>query len=199
MNKTKAVIWIIPVIALLILSGVLYKKLLNNNAEQTALMPEQTLNDNDSFSSLIFHDGLKNPDSVTTYQLDEFDVGISEKSVFFVDINNDGIPDRITKVFFDNGNAHSYYKYTVELKDDEKYVDITPNKLQTTNGADCDLQQIQFKFKPQFQIIVISREMGDTWDDPTMAYKQIFTLKNNKIYSSQKIKLREICDVKELF
>lgn len=146
-----------------------------------------------------FSDGLPNPTSVVTYPLDEFDMGISEKYTYKIDINNDGKVDKITKTFFDTGNAHAYYKYTIELNKNSKYVDITPDGLQTTNGADCDLRQIQFRFKPSFQITVINREMGDTWDEPTTAYKKTFSLQDDKLTESKEFKMRKICDVKELF
>lgn len=161
--------------------------------------PEQTFNTVNTTESSEFSDGLPNPTSVVTYPLDEFDIGISEKYTYKIDINNDGKIDKITKTFFDTGNAHAYYKYTIELNKKDKYVDITPAGLQTTNGADCDLQQIQFRLKPSFQITVINREMGDTWDEPTTAYKKTFSLQGDKLTESKKIKMRKICDVKELF
>jgi len=198
MNKTKNIVWIITVAVLIGLSFVLYKTFSINksNLEQNQ---EETVTDDDSLDTQEFSDGLTNPDSVITYPLKELETGISKKYIYSVDINKDGTPDRITKTFFDNGNAHSYYKYSVELNQNGKYVDITPNNLQTTNGADCDLQQIQFKFKPHFQIIIISREMGDTWIDPTMAYKKTFSLDKNTLTASKEKQMRPICDVKELF
>lgn len=147
-----------------------------------------------------FSDGLNNPDSVTKYDLDEFDIGVSEKSIYYVDINNDGAKDRITKIFNETGNAHSYYTYKIELKNGDKYIDITPKNFRTTNGASCDLQQIQFSFAPKFKVTVISRELGETWPMPTMAYRQEYTLnKSGKLESTQRQKIRPICDVKELF
>lgn len=198
MNKTKNIIWIISIVALVGLSFVLYTKISLNktNAQKS---PEQMFADDNDFESQNFFDGLQKPDSVVTYPLQDFEPGISEKYVYLIDINQDGQKDRITKTFYENWNAHSYYKYTVELKQDGKYVDVTPKNLQTTNGADCDLQQIQFKFKPRFQIVVISRGLGDTWDEPTMAHKKIFSLEQNTLQSSKEIKMRKVCDVKELF
>ena len=195
MNKTKNFVWIITVIAFLGLGFILYKTVSthkdlpnNNNVEIS-----------ESVESDEFSDGLPNPDSVITYQLKELETGISEKYIYDIDINKDGKPDRITKSFFDNGNAHSYYKYTIEINNNGKYIDITPDKLQTTNGADCDLRQIQFKFKPEFQIIVIYREMADTWDEPTMATKLTYALQKNSLVINKVNPMRPVCDVKELF
>jgi hypothetical protein len=198
MNQTKNIMLIITIAIVLGVSLFLYKKFSSNKTNITQ-PKEQIFTDDNVFDSEEFSDGLMNPDSVITYPLQEFETGISEKYVYAIDINKDGKPDRITKTFFENGNAHSYYKYSIELNNGKKYIDITPKGLQTTNGADCDLQQIQFKFKPQFQIVVISREMGDTWDEPTMANKTTYSLKNDVLNESSKTPLRKICDVKELF
>lgn len=147
-----------------------------------------------------FSDGLYNPDTVTNYDIDDFDIGVSQRDVYYIDINNDNIPDRITKTFFDTADAHSYYEYKIELNNGKKYVNITPKNFRTVNGATCDFKQIQFIFKPEFKIKVISREMGDTWDTPTVAYEQDFILSSkNKIIASKKIKRQPICDVKKLF
>lgn len=198
MNK-KNILLIIIIIALSALSLFLYTTL-STIKNESSVEQEQTFDDEDSFDSQEFSDGLPNPSSTVKYALDEFDTGVSEKYTYNIDINKDGKPDRITKTFFETGNAHAYYKYTVELNENGKYVDITPPGLQTTNGADCDLQQIQFRFKPSFQITMIYREMGDdTWNDPTTAYKRVFSLQDNKLSASKDIKMRPICDVKELF
>ena len=196
MNKSKNIVWIITVIALLGLSVVLYKTISNKSEP---VQNEQISDNNDSDEYNEFSDGLNNPDSVVTYKLKDFEDGISEKSIYDIDINKDGKPDRITKSFFNNWNAHSYYKYTIEINDNGKYVDITPDGLRTINGADCDLQQIQFKFKPKFQITVISRKMGDTWNESTTAYKKIYSLDKNNLTESKEKELRSVCDVKELF
>jgi hypothetical protein len=147
----------------------------------------------------VFNDGLKNSDSVTTYKLDRYGMGVSEKTIYYVDINGDSVPDRITKIFIETGNAHSYYKYKIELKSGNKYIDITPKNFQTTNGDTCDLQQIQFTFKPQFKVTLIYRELGDTWNTKTMAYKQDFSISKNNLIQTSKTKLKPVCDVKELF
>ena len=198
MKYTKNIIWVITIIALLLLSFGLYKTISKTTPVENVAQ-EQVFDDNYALGTKEFSDGLKKPDSVTKYQLNDFEPGISEKYVYYIDINKDGVPDRITKTFFENWNAHSYYKYFIELNENGKYIDITPSLLQTTNGADCDLRQIQFRFKPDFHIIVIYREMGDTWDTPTMAYKQIFSLQGQTFATQKKISLHPVCDVKELF
>ena len=57
----------------------------------------------------------------------------------------------------------------------------------------------KFVFKPKFKVIMIYREMGETWINPTMAYRQVLFMSGDKIQKSESKKLREICDVKELF
>lgn len=198
MKKTSNAVWIILVILLCGITLVFYtmhKKDLESKRQKTDGLYYNITNDVYDFS-----DGLENPDSVTKYDMNEFDIGVAEKSIYYIDINNDGAKDRITKTFTETGNAHSYYTYTVELNRDGKYIDITPTSFRTTNGADCDLQQIQFAFKPYFKVTIISRNMGETWDTPTMAYHQEYTLsKSNKFESTSKTKIRPICDVKKLF
>jgi len=197
MKKTYNIIFIISVFALFALAITFYMAHKKNSVSDN----KQTKSYNAGTDTrLIFSDGLGAPDSVTKYDLDEFDIGVTEKSIYYIDINNDGEKDRITKTFTDTGNAHSYYTYKIELKNDKIYTDITPKNLKTTNGASCDLQQIQFSFAPKFKITIISRELGDTWLEPTMAYKQEYTLsKNDKIESTPRKQVRPVCDVKELF
>lgn len=197
MNKTTKLVWGISIALLCLLGFILYKV----NTKQ----PVKHNNTNDSTSVFsddkdsAFFDGLKDPVSETSYQLDEYEPGISKKSVYMVDINNDNKPDRITKSFFENWNAHSYYEYKVELNKNGKYVDITPKGLRTNSGADCDLQQVQFVFKPKFRIVMIYRALGTTWNEPTMAKKRTYRLSDDKLNAEDDKPLRFVCDVKELF
>ncbi len=196
MNKIKNLIWILTIAVLCALSYVLYITYTKQKSEtaSTPVFSDEFVNISSGFS-----DGLTNPDSVTKYPLDEYNVGIAEKSIYFADINNDNETDRITKIFFETGNAHSYYEYKIELKQNGKFVDITPENFRTVSGADCDLQQIQFVFKPQFKVILISRDMGETWVDPTVAKKQVFKFVENTLQEKETKTLRKVCDVKELF
>ena len=197
MNKIKNLIWILSIAILCALAFVFYDtytKQKTNTHATPIFSDEFTTNDSKELS-----DGLINPDSVTQYPLDEFGTGISEKSIYYIDINKDNKPDRITKTFIETGNAHSYYEYKIELNQNGKFVDITPENFRTVNGADCDLQQIQFVFKPKFKVILISREIGDTWNDTTVAQKQTFQISENKLQKTETKTLRKVCDVKELF
>lgn len=197
MNKTKNIIFISSILILCVLAFVLFKISPTNNKTHYSQQPETIYENTDNLAE--FSDGLVNPDSVTEYELDEFNMGLASKSIYYADINRDGANDRITKNFISTGNAHSYYAYKIELNHNGKYIDITPDGFQTINGAMCDLQQIQFKFKPSFKIIMIYRQLGDTWNDATLAEKKVFTLKNNTLVSTGTVKMRPVCDVKELF
>lgn len=197
MNKTKNLIWVLSVVLLCALAFVFYTKTNKSNTPDTNSVPVFAEDFQTNYQE--FSDGLNNPDSLTTYPLDEYGTGISQKSIYYIDINNDGMPERITKTFIETGNAHSYYEYKIELNIDGKFIDITPQNLRTTNGDNCDLQQIQFVFKPDFKIVLIYRELGETWNEPTMAKKQIFSIIDNKIQSGKIQTLRNICDVKKLF
>lgn len=196
MNKIKNLIWILTIAVLCALAYVLYT---TYTKQKNEIAPTSVFSDEFFNISSGFSDGLTNPDSVTKYPLDEYDVGMAEKSIYFADINNDKKNDRITKTFFETGNAHSYYEYKIELNQNDKFIDITPKNFRTVSGADCDLQLIQFVFKPQFKVIMVSRDMGETWLDPTVAQKQVFKISENTLQEKETKKLRKVCDVKELF
>ncbi len=198
MNKHRNLILIIAIAVLCVLVFFLYNKT-HNKMDSGAESSTPVFSDEFVYQKNTFSDGLKDPDSVTKYQLDKYGTGISEKSIFYIDINRDKINDRITKTFVETGNAHSYYQYKIELNIDGKFVDITPNNFRTTNGDVCDLQQIQFVFKPTFKVILIYRELAETWDTPTVARKQVFKISGNKLKSDGTQSLRSVCDIKELF
>ncbi len=198
MNKLKNIIFIIAIVIL----GVLVFMFSNKTHNEIPVSNETMFvdfNKDTTNIKTIFSDGLRDPDSVTTYPLDKYGMGVSEKSIFYVDINRDKVKDRITKIFVETGNAHSYYQYKIELNIDGKFVDITPSNFRTTNGDVCDLQQIQFIFKPSFKVILIYRELAETWDSPSVARKQIFKISGNKFVSDSPKSLRSVCDIKELF
>lgn len=198
MKKTSNFFGIIVICVLCVIAGVFYSAHIKKS--ESTNKNKNYFNYNTPESVKIFSDGLHNPASVTNYELNEFDIGTAQKSIYYIDINNDTTKDRITKTFIETGNAHSYFSYKIELKNGDRYIDITPNNLHTTNGASCDLQQIQFSFTPKFKITVISRELGATWPSPTMAYRQEYILnKENKFIASDKQQIRPVCDVKELF
>ena len=197
MNKLKNLIWILSIAILCVLAFVLYNKTSKNSA--TSETPIPTFSDEFQNTTGVFSDGLSNSDSVTVYPLDEFGTGVAEKNIYYTDINEDKIKDRITKTLVETGNSHSYYEYKIELNQNGEFVNITPANFRTINGTDCDLQQIQFVFKPQFKVILISRDMGETWVDPTVAKKQVFKFVENTLQEKETKTLRKVCDVKELF
>ena len=196
MIKTKNLVWIMAITIFCVLAFILYNKY---NVPTKTQPNVPVFSDEFIQTNTVFSDGLSNPDSITQYQLDEFDIGIAEKSIYYIDINNDKKTDRITKTFNQTGNAHAYYEYKIELNSNGNFVDITPQNFRTINGVDCDLQQIQFIFKPQFKVIFISRNLGDVWNTPTMASKQTYRISNDKLISDTPRQMRPICDVKELF
>lgn len=146
-----------------------------------------------------FSDGLINPDSAEKYQLDEYGAGISERDIFNRDINGDGRMDRITRTRNENGTSHFYYQYKIELNENGKFVDITPDGFRTTEGAECALQKLQFIFNPDFQVIKISRNWDTSWDTPTMATRTMYTFNNGKMISHAPQQMKIVCDVSDLF
>ena len=199
MNKSKNVLLFISVILLCLLGFMAYKISTKHDEKPHTDIANEVPVDSFTTNHKMFSDGLPKPDSVITYKLDEFDTGPAKKMVYYIDINQDGIPDRISKTFIETGNAHSYYEYKIELKNGNSYIDITPENFRTTNGAECDLQQIQFRIKPRFSVKLVFRELGNGWNQPTMAKEKIYTLSGDTFQASDIKSLKTICDVKELF
>ncbi|MCL1892567.1 MAG: hypothetical protein FWF97_04780 [Alphaproteobacteria bacterium] len=146
-----------------------------------------------------FDDGLGKPDSVRQFELDEFGTGIASIEVFIQDINNDSTMDKITRTRFENGTAHFYYDYKIELNLDGELTDITPNGFRTVEGADCSLQKLRFTFRPSFQVVKIGREWEDSWITPTVATKTVYNLEGDSLRIARTQALKKICDVRELF
>lgn len=147
----------------------------------------------------VFTDGLKNPSESAEYELDETGAGIASNDVYYYDLNGDGIKDRITKTRNENGTAHYWEQYKIELNQNDRWHDITPDGFRTTEGAECSLQKIQFIFKPKFQAIKISRPWRESWTTPSMATKTIYKMHDNKLVAESSEQVGEICDVSELF
>lgn len=155
---------------------------------------EATLSPNVKFS-----DGLTNPSFSEKYKLDEFGAGTSEREIFDVDVNGDGRNDRITRTRNENGTSHFYYQYKIEINENGNFIDITPEGFRTTEGAECALQKLQFKFKPEFSVIKISRNWQDSWDTPTMAKKTLYSFKDGTLEPTKEQPMKVICDVTDLF
>ncbi|MDR1361576.1 MAG: hypothetical protein LBJ18_04755 [Rickettsiales bacterium] len=203
--KKHNIILIIIIIAIGVLAYIFLAKPGKEKSEPAAAVsaPEYVpsgarLHSADS-GNYAFDDGLKNPDSVRKYSLDEFGEGISSSEIFKADINGDGIPDRITREFFATGNAHSYYEYKIELNLGGQYKDITPENFRTAEGADCALQKLKFVFKPDFMVVKISREWEESWTTPTPASRIIYELKDNRLQAGAPQRLSKICNVSDLF
>lgn len=172
---------------------------------QTHGVVSPSANDNEIAPTFVpspgeFSDGLINPDFSQSYQLDEFGSGLAQRDIFDIDINEDGIRDRITRNRNENGTAHFYDEYKIELNIDGEFVDITPDGFRTTEGAECALTKIKFIFQPDFRVIKISRPWQDSWETPTMATRTTYAFNENNILapvSSQQLKT--VCDVSDLF
>ncbi len=146
-----------------------------------------------------FDDGLKNPGSTTEYKLDEFGAGIASRDMWNIDINNDGLRDRITRDHIENGTDHYYDEYKIELNTSAGFIDITPAGFRTVEGADCALQKLRFTLAPSFQVTKISREWSETWDTPTPAVRTVYKLVGDELQTISSRQLRTICNVSDLF
>lgn len=146
-----------------------------------------------------FDDGLIVSDTYESFELDQFGVGIEYKEEFLEDINGDGVTDHITKTHHATGDAHSSDHYQIQINQNGKLVDITPDGMYTIEGADCALQKFQFIFNPKFQVIKISRPMGETMISPTNATRTVYEIKDNKLVPVLTQRLGPVCDVEQLF
>ncbi|MBR1380248.1 MAG: hypothetical protein IJ560_01530 [Alphaproteobacteria bacterium] len=155
-----------------------------------------TLNE---YSDSEFNDGLGRADKTEKYELDEIGAGLAEIVEFNRDINSDGMIDRITRRRIENGTPHFYYQYTIEIRRNASFIDITPPDMQTVEGADCALRKFRFMFQPKFSIQKIDRPMGDTWNTPTPAIQTIYKLNGEKLVESSPRDMGTVCDVGELF
>lgn len=194
-NGITTLLIILILIGIAVLAYVAMMPTADNTTEKTV----RTTTIEDVKKPSEFTDGLSNPNSTTRYPLNEFGEGIASIEVFNIDINNDQRRDRIIRTRYENGTAHFYYEYRIELNTDNGLVNITPNDFRTIEGADCALQKLQFEFKPEFQITKISRPWEDTWETPTGAVKTVFRLVGNEFKLMRTAHLPKVCDVSQLF
>lgn len=200
LNILLVIMFVIIAVLIYILAGGPLPKKTTSVGIQSPNMPSQLSDKEEGITSNgTFTDGLTSPDFSDKYQLDEFGAGISERDIFDIDINNDGRKDRITRTRNENGTSHFYYQYKIELNQNGNFVDITPDGFRTTEGAECALQKLQFKFKPEFRVVKISRDWQDSWDTPTMATKYIYEFENNNLNQISSEQMKSVCDVSDLF
>ena len=200
-NMFLVILVLIIVVSVGISLYLLYKKT-RGAFEQTSQNPNitQNISKNLEQDNIVdeFDDGLSNPNFSKDFDLDEFGAGLSKSEVFFIDINEDGIDDKIIKSLIETGNSHNFTEYKIELIQNESYIDISLSNFRTIQGADCALQRFKFSFNP-FRITKISRPFKDTWNTESMAEKTVYIIQNNELVEYSKIDLRYICDVSELF
>lgn len=189
---------VIGVLMYMLLGGKMPRADRTNNIEspeRVATVPTAPI----ALATNEFSDGLVNPDYSEKYNLDEFGTGVADIAVFHRDINDDGRPDKITRTRHENGTDHFYYQYTMEINNNGRFENITPDGFRTTEGADCALQKLQFSFRPDFRVIKISRQWQDSWTTPTMATETVYTMVDNKLQPISTRQLKVICNVSDLF
>lgn len=188
---------------ILVFGGVLGYMLLHDRHEQQisahGTAGVRLHSDSSIKKSSVFTDGLPRPDKIETFALDETGTGISRKEIFNLDINNDDFIDRITRIRNENGTAHYWYEYKIELNKNGAFFNITPSGFRTVESSECSLQKLQFVFEPDFKVIKISRPWEISWDTPTVATRTDFILQDGKLVQIKQNAVGTYCDVKELF
>lgn len=146
-----------------------------------------------------FNDGLASPSAEQETEPDDFGVGITNVRIYNHDLNNDGVLDRITRTHIENGTSHFTNEYTIELASGSGWINITPENFNTVESADCAIQKLRFYFDPVFTVEIIGRSIGETYATPTMAYRTIYQMTNNRLMQISHAPITEICDVSGLF
>ena len=158
--------------------------------ETETVMNKDIPSDNYALAPADFDDGLGRPTEKTNYDLAEDGIGLAVVEKF-----NDKATDiTIIRSYYRTATA-GYTEYKIERNG----VNITPNGFKTLDGADCSLTKFRFVWKPEFSVIKISRNVGDTMIQPTMATKTIYKMMNGKLSIVSETPLREICNVSDLF
>lgn len=209
-NKSRnTLVWVFVVVALGVLGGITYLYFNNSDKKPDAAQPTEISEqrattpaaprESPDVGNYDFDDGLRNADSVTRYTLDDFGAGVASREVFNIDINNDNRKDRITRTRVENGTDHFSIQYTIELNTVNGFTDITPDNFKTIEGAECSLQKFRFVFRPEFSITKISRTWSESWDTPTRAVRNVYTLAGGELRTSAPQQLKTVCNVSDLF
>jgi hypothetical protein len=137
------------------------------------------------------------PDYIENFPSEDenYDYGITQKETFFIDINNDGKKDKITRGRFSNITAHGYTFYEIWLNDGTK---LEVPSFRTSEGADCFSQAYKFQFEP-FLLTKASRPWGEeSFIQPTPAKIETFQIIDDKLERISETSGGIICDVRKL-
>lgn len=146
-----------------------------------------------------FDDGLARPSAERETEPDEFGIGITSVRIYSHDLNNDGLMDRITRTHIENGTSHFTNEYKIELASDVGWVNITPENFNTIESADCAIQKLRFYFDPVFTVEIIGRNIDENYITPTMAYRTVYQMTNNRLMRISHAPVTVTCDVSGLF
>lgn len=195
-NTITVLIMLGMVVSVFVGYGLIHK---NKNDVQTFGTAAVNITQKQKNRAITFNDGLGKTKDKIGYKPDETGTGVTRIETFSFDINSDGQDDKITRIRHENGTAHFWDEYTIEINENNRFRTITTDDFRTINGADCALQKLKFVFKPKFQVIKISRPWVDSWTTPSMATQTTYELINNKMVMVETKKLSSVCDVTDLF
>ena len=153
---------------------------------------------------MTFDDGLPEKPNSTEYFTPTNSYGaisgVTQTETFYIDINNDGIPDRITRNrFVSPATPIGYTFYKIELQQkNRKYIDITPPGFRTAEGTECFTTVYKFGFLPKFSIGRISRGMGATEQTPQPVMITGYELILDQIVKASEFYYLPMCDVRDV-
>ena len=198
-GNTLTILVMIIIIAAMFSGYILLKKNVPNNKVNVHGTNAIHMNQKQNVPQPMFNDGLGKTKDKIGYKPDETGTGVTRIETFSYDINADGKNDKITRIHHENGTAHFWDEYTIELNENNRFRSITPDDFRTISGAECALQKLKFIFKPKFQVIKISRPWVQSWITPSIATQTTYELSNYKMIAVETKQLSNVCDVAGLF
>ncbi|MCR4917636.1 MAG: hypothetical protein K5912_01685 [Alphaproteobacteria bacterium] len=191
---------IVVLLVMVVVAVILVSKSNEKSNSKTNALGDFYQENSDKPQKTGFVDGLTNPETVTVFEPDiSTGGGIVEIAMYSIDINNDGVPDTITRTRENIPPVNVKYTYKIELNSGEQRVNVTPDGFQTVLGANCAVKKLMFSFEPDFSVTVIERPLGKTWDTPTKTTETVYTLWGNRMHIATQKQDKIICDVADLF
>lgn len=135
--------------------------------------------------NMSFDDGLPvradSTEYTTATDRNGRDSGIYQYEYFYIDVNNDTRPDRITRGRYTSPTS-AYTFYRIEIQGPNRKYDRLPiTDFQTIENYGCFFRVFKFGFSPRFTITAASRDVVTNCVTPTAAKLDIWELVNGEL------------------